>query len=289
LSEQPTSIRQCFIGEALGTFILIFFGLGAVHAAVLFGAQSGLWQVAVVWGIAIMLAAYCVGSISGAHINPAITIAMYCWNKFPRDRVMLYIVAQMLGAFLAAAVLFCMFNSKLAAVEDVKGVVRGQPGSEITACCYGEFFPAPGGLAAGTEPLKLAELAELKKQVSHSAAFFSELLGTALLAMLVFAMTDLRNSAAPAGKQAPIFIGLTVALLISVIAPLTQACFNPARDFAPRLFSAAAGWGQVALPLGQDWGWLTVYIVAPIFGAIIGGGFYVRVLKPCYQDLNPNN
>jgi glycerol uptake facilitator protein len=268
----------------LGTFILIFFGLGAVHAAVLFGAQSGLWQVAIVWGVAIMLAAYCVGSISGAHINPAITIAMYCWNKFPRDRVGPYILAQLLGAFLAAAALFCMFNLKLAHVEKVKGVVRGEPGSEITACCYGEFYPSPGGLASGKDPLKMEDLVELKTQVSHSSAFFCEVLGTALLAMLVFAMTDLKNSGAPASKQAPIFIGLTVALLISVIAPMTQACFNPARDFAPRLFSAVAGWGQVALPLGKDWGWLTVYIVAPILGAILGGGFYKRILKQCYES-----
>lgn len=287
MSTPSASLRQCFIAETLGTFILIFFGCGAVHAAVLFGAQSGLWQVAVVWGIAIMLAAYCVGGISGAHINPAMTIAMFCWGNFPRDRVFPYIAAQMLGAFLAATALFCMFNLKLAAVEQVKGVVRGQPGSEITACCYGEFYPAPGGLAAGKEPLKLDELVELKKQVSHSSAFFCELLGTAILAMIVFAVSDLRNSGAPAGKQAPIFIGLTVSLLISVIAPLTQACFNPARDFAPRAFSAVVGWGYVALPLGQDWGWLTVYIVAPILGAILGGGFYARILKPCYEGSNP--
>ena len=75
---------------------------------------------------------------------------------------------------------------------------------------------------------------------------------------------------------------LTVSVLISVLAPLTQACFNPARDFGPRLFSAIAGWGQVALPLGSDWGWLTVYIIAPILGALIGGGIYKKLLRPMY-------
>jgi glycerol uptake facilitator protein len=280
-SASPT-IKQCFIAETLGTFILIFFGLGSVHAAVLFGAQSGVWQVAVVWGVAIMLAAYTVGSVSGAHINPAITIAMYCWNNFPRERVKPYIAGQLLGAFLAAVALFTMFNLKLAAVESVKGVTRGQPGSEITASCYGEFYPAPGGLAAGDQPLDRAELAKLKRQVSHAGAFFAEVLGTAVLAMVVFALTDTNNSGAPAAKMAPVFIGLTVSLLISVIGPVTQACFNPARDFAPRLFSALAGWGQIALPLGQDWSWLTVYILAPILGAILGGGFYTRILKPMY-------
>ena len=75
------------------------------------------------------------------------------------------------------------------------------------------------------------------------------------------------------------FIGLTVAALISVIAPLTQACFNPARDFGPRLFAFLAGWGPIALPGPRGLGFLTVYIVAPLIGASLGGGFYGRILK----------
>src|SRR5690606_14038767 len=133
----------------VGTFILIFFGCGAVHSAVLLGALAGLWQIAIVWGVAIMLAIHAVGAISGAHINPAITVAMYCWDGFRRERVLPYIAAQFLGAFLAAACLFTLFSPALREVEQRKGVVRGQPGSEITATCYGEYFPAPGGLAAG--------------------------------------------------------------------------------------------------------------------------------------------
>ena len=77
-TKELPPLRHCFIGEVIGTFILIFFGCGAVHAAVLWGAQSGLWQVAIVWGVAIMLAIHAVGAVSGAHINPAITIAMFC-------------------------------------------------------------------------------------------------------------------------------------------------------------------------------------------------------------------
>jgi glycerol uptake facilitator protein len=238
--------------------------------------------VAVVWGIAIMLAIYATGSISGAHINPAITIAMFCWNGFRKERVLPYILAQLLGAFMAAAVLFALFSPTLSAVEKRKGIVRGEPGSELTASCYGEFYPAPGGLAAGDEPYSAEVHAELRKTVPHGVAFLAEVLGTAILAMMVFAMTDERNSLRPLHNHVAIFIGLTVALLISVIAPLTQACFNPARDFGPRLFSALAGWGNVALPLGSDWGWLTVYIIAPTLGAIVGGGIYTRVLKPMY-------
>lgn len=282
METQTPSLQQCFYAELIGTFILIFFGCGAVHAAVLFGAQEGLWQVAIVWGLAIMLAIYCIGSISGAHINPAITIAMAMFGDFSTQRVLPYIAAQLLGAFLAAGVLFAMFSPALSVLEERKGITRGQPGSEITASCYGEFFPNPGSMAGGDSAYDPAEHDALRRSVPHHVAFLAEFIGTALLALVVFCVSDPKNAEAPASRQAGIFIGLTVAALISVIAPLTQACFNPARDFAPRLFTAMAGWGSIALPLGTDWGWLTVYIAAPILGALCGGALYSLVLKPIY-------
>ncbi len=82
--EQPSLLKKC-LAECLGTYLLILFGCGAVHASVLTGAQSGLWQVAIVWGVAIMLAIYTVGAVSGAHINPAITVAFAVWVVCPGD------------------------------------------------------------------------------------------------------------------------------------------------------------------------------------------------------------
>jgi glycerol uptake facilitator protein len=97
--------------------------------------------------------------------------------------------------------------------------------------------------------------------------------------MVVFAVTDRRNRVAPQGGLAPVFIGLTVSCLISFIAPLTQACFNPARDFGPRLFGWLAGWGAIAMPGPRGFGFLTVYIVAPIVGAMIGSWFYDAAIR----------
>jgi len=274
------SLKRVVIAEFLGTFLLIFFGCGAVHAAVLTGAQSGLWQVAIVWGVAIMLAIYAVGSISGAHINPAMTIASLIWRGFPASRVLPYIGAQVAGAFVAAAALFILFEPHIAAKEASKGVTRGQPGSEMTAMCYGEYYPAPGSLGAGEGPYSAADHASLKALMSPGRAFLAEVLGTMILAFVVFALTDGRNSGSPMAGNAPIFIGLTVSALISVIAPLTQACFNPARDFGPRLFAYFAGWGAIALPGSSDLGWLTVYIIAPTVGAVLGGGLYDFAVRP---------
>lgn len=277
-----TSLLRALIAEFLGTFLLVFFGCGAVHAAVLTGAQSGLWQVAIVWGVAVMLAIYAVGAVSGAHINPAMTIASAVWRKFPAARVVPYIGAQLAGAFIAAAVLFILFEPHIAAKEDSKGIVRGQPGSEMTAMCYGEFYPAPGSLGEGDEPYSPEAHAKLKSRMSQGRAFLAEVLGAMILAFVVFAVTDGRNPGSPASGMAPVFIGLTVAVLISVIAPLTQACFNPARDFGPRVFASLAGWGSIALPGFSDTGWLTVYILAPIIGAVLGGGLYDFAIRPAY-------
>jgi glycerol uptake facilitator protein len=156
--------------------------------------------------------------------------------------------------------------------------------------CYGEYFPDPGSISTGD--LKKgdqvrAALEAQREQFPASAAFLAEVVGTMLLALVVFAVTDPRNTAAPMANLAPVFIGLTVAVLISVIAPLTQACFNPARDFGPRVVAWAAGWGEVALPGPRSPGWLTVYILAPIAGAVAGGGLYLGVLRPAEPEPPP--
>jgi glycerol uptake facilitator protein len=268
------------LAEVVGTFLLVFFGCGAVHVAILTGELAGLWQVAVVWGVAIMVAIYVVGAVSGAHINPAITLSLALWGRFGWRDVGSYIVSQFVGAFAAAALLFFLFNPFLTEKERVKQVVRGQPGSEITAMCYGEYFPNPGRMANGTEAYERKEHERLNGLVSEPAAITAEIFGTFVLALVVFAVTDPRNVAAPLGRLAPVFIGLTVSALIAVIAPLTQACFNPARDFGPRVFAFFAGWGEIALPGPRGLGTFTVYLMAPIVGAILGGGFYRHLIQP---------
>jgi glycerol uptake facilitator protein len=102
--------------------------------------------------------------------------------------------------------------------------------------------------------------------------------GTALLVFFIFALTDTRNRNRPDGTLFALFIGLTISILIAVIAPLTQAGFNPARDFGPRLFAYWAGWGAVAIP-GPRGGFFLVYILAPILGGLIGGALYDKALR----------
>jgi glycerol uptake facilitator protein len=272
------SLLACCTAELVGTWLLVFLGCGAVHSAVLTLGLAGLWQVGSVWGVAIMGASYACGPVSGAHINPAITVGFAVWGKFPWPRVAPYIAAQTIGAFIAAAMLYTLFSQIIDHRERHYGVTRGQPGSEITAMCYGEYYPNPGTVL-NLEKLTLPPtFRDSDRLVTHGIAMLAEVIGTAILALVVCAVTDDRSPSGPR-YLAPLFIGLTVAALISVIAPLTQACLNPARDVGPRLFAYLAGWGEIALPGPRGHYWMAVYIAAPIMGGILGAGLYHRVLR----------
>ncbi len=252
------------LGEFIGTFVLVFFGVGVVNAAVVTGAQVGLWQVAVVWAIGVSLGIYASASMSGAHLNPAITIVGVVYDRFPIVKAIGYIVFQVLGAMAASLLLYSMFSESIVEFERRHGLLRGGPGSELSAMVFGEYFPNPAVFGTAEDAWRI---------VGPQSAFMAELIGTAMLAFLIAAVTHERNGAKPPAAAQAVIIGLGVAAIISVVAPLTQAGLNPARDFGPRLVSWFLGWGDIAIP-GPRGGWLSVYIVAPVIGALLGGGIY---------------
>ena len=267
-----SKIPRWVTGEFFGTFLLVFFGCGSVCAAVLTGAQVGVFQVAIVWGLGITTAIYLTGALSGAHLNPAVTVAMAVWSDFPKGRVIPYIATQMAGSFVASAILFFIFGNAIGTFESSNGIVRGAAGSEASAMVFGEYYPNPGGKPLTTDA---------RQRMTTMRAFGAEVIGTAILLLVIFCATDERNKSRPQILTAAT-IGLTVTLLISLLGPLTMACFNPARDLAPRAFSSLAGWGRVPFEVNGS-GWLTVYIIAPILGGILGGGIYTAFFKNSYR------
>jgi glycerol uptake facilitator protein len=134
---------------------------------------------------------------------------------------------------------------------------------------FGEYFPNPAVFGTAEDAWRI---------VSLPSAFIAEMVGTAFLALLVTAVTHPRNRDRPIAGTEALLIGVGVAAIISVIAPLTQAGLNPARDFGPRLVSWFLGWGDIAIP-GPRGGWFTVYILAPFVGGLIGGGIYRLVAR----------
>ena len=258
-------------GEFAGTFLLVFFGVGAVNAAVVSGAHVGLWQVAAVWAVGVALGIYASASLSGGHINPAITAVAAIYDRFPLGRVGPYWLAQGFGAACASLVLYGLFAEAIIEFERQRGLLRGGPDSELSAMVFGEYFPNPAMYGTAEEAWRV---------VSLKSAFIAEMVGTALLAFLVGTVTSDRNPAKPSPAMAAVVIGLGVAAIISVVAPLTQAALNPARDFGPRLVSYFLGWGDIAIP-GPRGGWFIVYIAGPVVGAVIGGGLF-RALASLY-------
>jgi glycerol uptake facilitator protein len=261
--------RAC-VGELIGTYILVFFGCGSVMSAVITGAQVGLWQVAVVWGFGISMAIYATAAASGAHLNPAVTLSVALRRRatFPLRRLLPYWGAQLVGAFLAAATLYACFSPFISRFETAHHLVRGQPGSQLSGMIFGEYGPNPA--VFGIAPATIALLSPI-------AVMLIEALGTAILLFFIFALVDRHNRDAPGANMAPFFIGFSVAIIISVLAPLTQAGLNPARDFGPRLFAFFAGWGSIAIPGPNGIWW--AYIVGPLVGGPIGATLYDLLLR----------
>lgn len=262
------SLGRACLAEGAGTFLLVLFGTGSVAAAVLTGAQVGLWQVAVVWGFGVAIAVYATAAISGAHLNPAVTLAfaMFRAAEFPRSRVLPYWGAQLAGAALAGCVVLLTFGPFIDRFNDDRGLQRGDPGSEASAMIFGEYFPNPA--LFGTDEAARA-------LVSPLMALGVEALGTAVLMFVILALVE-RRAGGGAGTLAPFFIGFTVAVLISLFAPITQAGWNPARDLGPRVVAFLAGWGDVAIPGPRGGFW--VYILGPLVGAPLGAMLHDLVL-----------
>ena len=252
-----------FKGETLGTFLLVLFGCGSVAVSVLFNAHQGLMQIALAWGIGVTLSIYLTRHLSCAHLNPAVTIAMVISKRMLAKKLPVYITAQFLGAFLAGLAIYVLFSSSISAFENTHSIVRGSVESVQTAKMFGEYYAAPGSTSVVSLPLAIG----------------TEAFGTFLLVLMIFALTEGCNVGRPSDALAPLFIGLTVSSIICLIAPLTQAGLNPARDFGPRIVAWIFGWKSAAFP-DQTGGFFLVYILGPIVGAMLASLFFVFAFEP---------
>lgn len=245
------------IGEFFGTFVLLLFGDGCVASLIFFG-EFGVgvnWMViAWGWGLAVMLGIYVTGAISGAHLNPAVTLAFAVRGKCAWNRVIPYWIAQVVGAFIAALILYLVYQGALVHYETTNHIVRnvaGPPNNPINAGVVWYTYAKPF--------------------VGTFGAFCDEFLGTALLVGLIFAIVDVRNQPVQANIN-PFIIGLIVVAIGLSFGLNTGYAINPARDFGPRLFCFLAGWGPVAIPGPGFYFWIP--IVGPLAGGVAGAAIY---------------
>lgn len=161
-------------------------------------------------------------------------------------RAFAYMLAQFVGAVVAACINLLLYDTTIKAFEKANGIERGQPSSVRSAMAFGEYFPNPD-LTHGLGPNGPFNVDD----VTHFHALCVEAWGTMVLSFVIFAVTHPRNAITTSTSPptvVPLLIGATVSVLLSLYAPITQAGWNPARDFGPRLVAAAGGWGQIALP-----------------------------------------
>jgi len=256
--NSKTTLMAELLAEFIGTFVLILFGTGVVAMVVLFPAKNageivhgGFTNITLGWGLAVTMGIYIAGKISGAHLNPAVTLALAVFRKFSWSKVIPYSIAQTAGAFVAAALVYWNY---------LPAFRQADPQLESTAGVFTTFPAFPGVPQAG---------------------FLDQLIGTALLVLLIFAITDEWNMP-PGANLAPLLIGLVVVAIGISFGGMHGYAINPARDFGPRLFAVVAGFRNNGLTDGSRVWWIPV--VAPLLGGLAGAAIYDccirRFLRP---------
>jgi len=243
--------------EFFGTMLLILFGVGVVAQVVTGGAELGTApgstgdynSIAWGWGLGVTMAVFVAGRLSGAHLNPAVTVALAAFKGFPVRKVLPYISAQVLGAFAAALVVRVVYADAINRVD---------PGH--TKATQGIFSTSPD------------------IGISMSTAFLDQIVGTAILVAVIFALTSAVNNP-PLSNTAPLFIGLLVVGIGLGWGANAGYAINPARDFAPRLASWITGYGDAWYSANGPYLYFWVPIVAPLIGGLIGGALFVFCIE----------
>jgi MIP family channel proteins len=238
------TLKRELYAEFLGTLVLITFGAGVVAQFVLSGGQNGSYlAINIAWGIAVTLAIYVAGGVTGAHLNPAVTVALAARRGFPWSKVLPFIVAQVAGAFAGSAIVYLTYREAFNAFDGGTRMLAGEKGTAGIFATYPQPFLSPlGGLV-------------------------DQVVGTALLMIVISAIGDARNLA-PGSNLAPLFVGLLVVVIGTSFGLNAGYAINPARDFGPRLFTAVGGWGWEVFSAARYYFW--VPIVGPLLGGVIG-------------------
>ncbi|KAJ2483654.1 aquaporin-like protein [Coemansia sp. RSA 2131] len=242
-----------YMAEFWGTFILIFFGDGVVASTTVntTNAASAYLAITFGWGIGLAMALYCSMGISGGHLNPAVTFANAVFGKFSWRKVPGYILAQLLGAFVAAATLYGIYKDQFDVFDGGNRQLMGDKGTGGVWCTYakegnGKFFSA-----------------------------WSEIVNTAVLLFVIYSIGDDRLT--PAKNHLPIAIGLLVFAIGNCTGWVTGYAINPARDFGPRVFSTIL-YGSEPFTYGGHYFWVPTFM--PFVGAILGIFVYQFFILP---------
>ncbi|MGW4483649.1 MIP/aquaporin family protein [Amycolatopsis sp. NPDC004368] len=258
-SRLRSNIGGEMLAEFLGTAVIILLGCGSVAVAVVGLPGSGRQSVdfgpanwliiAFGWGFAVMFAVYMAAGISGAHLNPAVTLAFAVRRKFAWAKVGPYWLAQVLGALAGAAVVYAVYHDAINAFNAAQNPPLSRPDSLGTFSIFATF-PAEYFGNGVWGPL------------------LDQIVGTAILVGIIAALIDTRNNA-PESNLGPALIGFVVVGIGLSFGTNAGYAINPARDLGPRLLTLFEGWGNKAFPGNGEW--FSNYWWIPIVGPLVGG------------------
>jgi glycerol uptake facilitator protein len=241
-----------FVGELFGTFILVLLGDGVVANVGLAPRLAGTaynWNtITIGWAFAVIIAVYVSGGVSGAHLNPAVTLAMAAKRSFGWTKAGVYIVAQLIGAFLGALAVYLVYRDGLVAAG-MPNVWSTGPGSVFGASFWGDVSSSSGSMGA----------------YSMATAFIAEVIGTAVLLWGILGSGDMKNMGV-GGNLGPFIVGGTVLAVGLSLGGPSGYSINPARDLGPRIFGALVG----TTGLFDGMYWLLVPVIGPFVGGVLG-------------------
>ncbi|XP_040582079.1 aquaporin-9 [Lepeophtheirus salmonis] len=250
------SLIRVFLAELLGTFLLVYLGDGAIAQTVVGGKSSPLifsnfLSIALGYGFALTIGIFVSGGVSGGHLNPAVTLAMASIKKMKWKLVPIYMIAQYIGAFLASGTLFGVYRD---------GIIFVEGGYNKTEKTQGIFASYPS--------------ADINASVASLC--FDQILATALLIIIILAVTDDKNMKI-ISSLVPISIGLGLTAIHLSFGVNAGTAINPARDFAPRLFTFIVGYGSGPFVAGKHFFWIPW--ILPHVGGVLGALIYEYMIE----------
>lgn len=262
-SLPPNGRRLChFVSEFLGTLVYVFLGQAALTSFELMGTQNDTIArqsaTTVAYSLAYLSSILLTISSSGAHLNPAYSIARASYGYIDWSLALNYILAQYLGAFVAAMLIHATYNDKLSQRHSIGSLI----GKNSTLKAHGHPL-STGKLFSSYPPT----------EVSISPLIFSYILASTFFFLLIIAIQESRPLRL-SNQVKPIYMASALALVLVAFSANGGPVLNPAQDFSPRLYTALVGWGSSAFNLHQyQYFWLCG-IMAPHFGALLGFGIF---------------
>lgn len=245
-------VREC-MAECLGVYILILFGCGTVAQVTTSREKNGDYlSINLGFALGVTFGIFASRGVSGAHLNPAVTLSLCVLGRHPWIKLPFYVFFQVVGAFLAAATVALQYYD---AIQTFSGGQLTVTGSTATAGIF-STYPAD--------------------YLSLWGGIVDQVIGTAALLLCVLSLGDQKNGSLPDGLQ-PVLVGAVVLVIGLSMGSNCGYALNPARDFGPRLFTYIAGWGADVFRAGGGWWW--VPIVAPCVGALLGTLIYQLMVE----------